>query len=76
MQGRRPYMTDRRTTLPENLQRSFSIQTATMADVGSACHFMRTLPKISHMGEIGATDALTFLGHGRSKRHSIHSGTG
>jgi hypothetical protein len=37
MQGHRPSMTDHRITRPENLPRSFSIQQATMANVGMPC---------------------------------------
>jgi hypothetical protein len=60
MQGHRPSMTGHRITRPENLQRSFSIQTATTATVGPACLFMHIDAKIPHMGQTGATDMLTF----------------
>jgi hypothetical protein len=72
MQGLRPSMADHRITLPENLQRPFSIRKATTATVSPACPFMHIVAKIPHMGATGATDTLTFLGPGRSKGHSIH----
>jgi hypothetical protein len=72
MQGHRPSMTDHRITLAENSPRSFPIRMATTADVGSACPFMHDAAKTARMGETGATDALTFLGPRRNKRHSIH----
>jgi hypothetical protein len=39
-----PWMTDHRTTPPKNPPRSFPIQRATAADVGSACPLMRNSP--------------------------------
>jgi hypothetical protein len=69
--GPRPSMTGHRITRPENLPSSFSIQKATLATVAPACRFMHNVAKMSHMGETGATDALTFLGPRRNKRHSI-----
>jgi hypothetical protein len=72
MQGHRPSMTDHRITRAENLPRSFPIQTAKTAIVGSAYPCMHSVAKVPHMGETGATDVLTFLGPRRNKRHSIH----
>jgi hypothetical protein len=71
MQGHRPSMTDHRHIRPENFPRSFSIQKGTIADVGSAYPSMHNVAKMPHMGEPGATDALTLLGPQRNKRYSI-----